>query len=112
MGGLTRTRHRLLAGHGIARIERLVTNNTFAYRYSLGGVGAAQGIRQKLIRPHRSCQNGSVERLNRTLQTESAYRQVSISNAERTAARSPWVEHYNTERRHGVLGRAPPISRP
>ncbi|PZF79101.1 integrase core domain-containing protein, partial [Jiangella anatolica] len=33
------------------------------------------------------------------------------TNDERTAALAPWLEHYNTERRHSALGGRPPISR-
>jgi transposase InsO family protein len=41
-----------VASHGITRIERLLTDNTWAYRYSLRGVCAEHGISQKVIRPH------------------------------------------------------------
>jgi transposase InsO family protein len=99
------------AGHGIARIERLMTDNAFAYRYSLREICAAHRIRQVFIKPHCPWQNGKVERLNRTLQTEWAYRQVFLSNDERAAALAPWLEHYNTRRRHSALGGLPPISR-
>ena len=67
--------------------------------------------RQVFIRPHCPWQNGKVERFNRTLATEWAYRQVFLTNADRTAALAPWLEHYNTERRHSALGGQPPISR-
>ena len=99
------------AAHGITRIERLMTDNAWAYRYSLREVCAEHGIVQKFIKPHCPWQNGKVERLNRTLATEWAYRQVFTSNDERTAALAPWLEHYNTERRHSALGGKPPISR-
>lgn len=99
------------AAHGIARIERLMTDNAWAYRYSLRGICAEHDIAQKFIRPHCPWQNGKVERLNRTLATEWAYRQVFTSNDERAAALAPWLEHYNTERRHSALGGKPPISR-
>ncbi|UVT25304.1 IS481 family transposase [Rhodococcus pyridinivorans] len=99
------------AAHGITRIERLMTDNAWAYRYSLRTVCAEHGIRQRFIKPHCPWQNGKVERLNRTLQTEWAYRQVFTSNAERTAALAPWLEYYNTRRRHSALGGLPPISR-
>ena len=52
------------------------------------------------IRPHCPWTNGKVERFNRTLQTEWAYRRSFTSNAARTAALAPWLEHYNTRRRH------------
>ena len=99
------------AARGITRIERIMTDNAFAYRYSLRAIAADLGAKQVFIKPHCPWQNGKVERLNRTLQTEWAYRQVFISNAERTAALAPWLEHYNTRRRHSALGGLPPISR-
>jgi transposase InsO family protein len=99
------------SGHGITRIERLITDNAWAYRHSLRTVCAEHDIVQKFIKPHCPWQNGKVERLNRTLQTEWAYRQVFTSNDQRAAALAPWLEHYNTERRHSSLNGLPPISR-
>ena len=99
------------ATHGITRIERLMTDNAWAYRWSLRELCAVHGIRQKFIKPHCPWQNGKVERLNRTLQTEWAYRQVFTSNAERAAALAPWLEFYNTRRRHSAIDRLPPIAR-
>jgi len=63
------------------------------------------------IRPHCPWQNGKVERYNRTLQVEWAYRQVFLTNAERSNALAPWLEFYNTGRRHSAIGGLPPISR-
>jgi transposase InsO family protein len=101
------------ASKGITRIERLMTDNAFAYRYStdLQRVCAALGTQQKFIRPHCPWQNGKVERLNRTLATEWAYRQPFTSNTDRADALAPWLEHYNTHRRHSALGGRPPTSR-
>ena len=99
------------AEHGIARIERVMTDNAWAYRWSLREVTTALGARQKFIKPHCPWQNGKVERLNRTLATEWAYRQVFTSNAERADALAPWIEYYNTRRRHTALGGLPTISR-
>ena len=98
---------------GITRIERLMTDNAWAYRHSnaLRDLCAAHGIRQVFIKPHCPWQNGKVERLNRTLQTEWAYARVFTSNQDRADALAPWVEHYNTQRRHSALGGLPPISR-
>jgi transposase InsO family protein len=97
--------------HGITRIERIMTDNAWAYRYSIRDVCADLGARQVFIKPHCPWQNGKVERLNRTLQTEWAYRQVFTTNAERAAALAPWLEKYNTQRRHSALGGLPPTSR-
>jgi transposase InsO family protein len=85
------------AEHGIDRIERLMTDNAWAYRWSLRAVCAEHGIRQKFIKPHCPWQNGKVERLNRTLATEWAYRQIFTSNTERAAALAPWLAYYNTD---------------
>ena len=98
------------AQHGITRIERIMTDNAFAYRKSLAAAAAQLGAKQVFIRPHCPWQNGKVERLNRTLQIEWAYRQVFTSNDDRAAALAPWLEHYNTQRIHTAIG-APPISR-
>ena len=51
------------------------------------------GIHQIFIKPHCPWQNGKVERLNRTLLVEWAYRQIFTTNDERTAALAPWLEH-------------------
>jgi transposase InsO family protein len=99
------------AVQGITRVEELMTDNAWAYRWSLRQLCAEHDIRQIFIKPHCPWQNGKVERLNRTLQTEWAYRQVFTTNDERCAALAPWLEHYNTRRRHSALGGLPPISR-
>ncbi|MFZ4721446.1 MAG: IS481 family transposase [Ilumatobacteraceae bacterium] len=98
--------------HGVT-IERVMTDNAWNYRHSraLAALLTVRAIKHKFIRPHCPWQNGKVERFNRTLAAEWAYRQVFASNDERTAALAPWLEHYNTERRHTALGGRPPISR-
>jgi transposase InsO family protein len=67
--------------------------------------------RQIFIKPHCPWQNGKVERLNRTLLIGWAYRQVFTSNDDRDCALAPWLDYYNTYRRHSALGGLPPISR-
>jgi len=99
------------AVHGITRVRELMTDNAWAYRWSLRQLCAEHQIRQIFIKPHCPWQNGKVERLNRTLQTEWAYRQVFTSNQHRADALADWVEYYNTQRRHSALGGLPPISR-
>ena len=101
------------ADHGITTIERVMTDNAFAYRNStvMRAAIAQLGAKHKFIRPHCPWQNGKVERFNRTLQVEWAYRQVFTSNAERAAALAPWLEAYNTQRRHTALDGLPPVSR-
>lgn len=101
------------AAAGIGRIEAVMTDNAKNYTLSrrfhevLSDLGAAH-LR---TRPFCPWQNGKVERLNRTLQVEWAYRRIYRSNAERTYALSRWLERYNNERPHSALGGRPPISR-
>jgi transposase InsO family protein len=101
------------SGHGITRIEQVMTDNHLSYSRSadMAAALATLGATHLFIRPHCPWQNGKVERLNRTLQTEWAYRQIFASNDERTAALAPWLKFYNTERRHSALGGQPPTSR-
>ncbi len=67
--------------------------------------------RQVFIRPHCPWQNGNVERCNRTLQTDWAFRQPFTSNQARRDALAPWLELCINERRHTALGGKPPTSR-
>lgn len=94
-------------------VERLMSDNHFSYARSndVRQVLATRGIKHVFIRPHCPWQNGKVERFNKTLQTDWAYRQPFTSNQARADALAPWLEHYNTERRHTALGGLPPISR-
>ncbi|WP_175010227.1 IS481 family transposase, partial [Cellulosimicrobium sp. TH-20] len=101
------------AAHGIARIERVITDNAFAYRPGTGFAMAVArlGARQKFIRPHCPWTNGKAERLNRTFATEWAYARVWTSNTERAAALPRWLEHYNMNRPHLGIGGIRPIDR-
>src|SRR5690625_6901216 len=71
---------------GITRIERIMTDNALAYRHGRAFIDAVAqiGAKQKFIKPHCPWQNGKVERFNRTLQTEWAYRHVFTSNQHRS----------------------------
>ena len=101
------------AGCGITRIERVMTDNAFAYRLSRDFQAALAhiGARHILIRPHCPWQNGKVERFHRTLQREWAYSRPFASNDQRTRALQGWLEYYNTTRRHQALAGQVPISR-
>ncbi|KJC64282.1 transposase [Agreia bicolorata] len=95
--------------HGITTIERVISDNAFAYRNSTAFKKAVAdlGATQKFIKPHCPWQNGKVERFNRTLATEWAYRQPFASNQARHDALAPWIEHYNTGRIHSSHGLTP-----
>jgi len=111
-GFLTRAGE-FFTAHGISRIDAVMTDNHLSYvnsrtvRDVLGDLGA----RHIRIRPHCPWQNGKVERFNRTLQTEWAYRRIYRTNNQRSEALREWLDYYNTRRNHSSLGRRPPISR-
>jgi transposase InsO family protein len=90
-----------------------MTDNHVSYKRShdIRDAIAVLGARHVFIKPHRPWQNGKVERYNRIPQTEWAYARVFLSNSERTAALAPWLEFYNTQRRHTALAGQPPTSR-
>lgn len=98
---------------GITRIERVLTDNAWAYRKGLAWKRALSdiGAAGKLTRPYRPQTNGKVERFNRTLADEWAYLRPYTSNDERTAALSDFLHTYNHHRCHTALGGQPPISR-
>lgn len=111
--GFLRRAATYFAEHGIPRIEQVMTDNHWSYAKStdLAAVMAGLQATHIFIRPHCPWQNGKVERFNRTLQNEWAYRQIFTSNDQRTRALAPWLSHYNNERRHSAIGGNPPISR-
>ncbi|KAB8156697.1 IS481 family transposase, partial [Streptomyces sp. 3MP-14] len=101
------------ASVGIDRIDRVMTDNAWAYRKSLAWRDALTdlGATGKLTRAYRPQTNGKVERLNRTLLDEWAYLRPYTTNTERTAALTDYLHTYNYHRSHTALGGQPPISR-
>ncbi|HEY0248039.1 MAG TPA: IS481 family transposase [Gryllotalpicola sp.] len=95
------------------RVERVISDNAFAYRHSTAfrAVIDAHGIKQKFIKPHCPWTNGKVERLNRTLATEWAYARPWTSNTDRTAGLHTWLDYYNLNRAHLGIGGHSPIDR-
>ncbi|MGH8984522.1 MAG: IS481 family transposase [Acidimicrobiia bacterium] len=98
---------------GIREVSAVMTDNHWSYTRSndVASLLETHGITHVRIKPHCPWQNGKVERFNRTLQIEWAYRQIFTSNEDRTAALAPWLHYYNTRRRHSALGGLPPTSR-
>lgn len=107
--GFLRRAAAYFADHGISRIERVISDNAFAYRHSrdFAAALAALGAKQLFIKPHCPWQNGKIERFNRTLATEWAYQRSFDSNEARADALAPWIEHYNTDRIHTAHGQTP-----
>jgi len=98
---------------GITRIERVMTDNAWAYRKSLAwkAVLADLGATGKLTRAYRPQTNGKVERFNRTLLDEWAYLRPYTTNQERAEALADFLHTYNHHRCHTALGGQPPITR-
>ncbi|MEW2319534.1 IS481 family transposase [Streptomyces bauhiniae] len=99
--------------HGVTRIERVLTDNAWAYRKGLAWkkVLTEIGAAGKLTRPYRPQTNGKVERFNRTLLDEWAYQRPYTTNTERTDALADFLHTYNHHRCHTALGGKPPITR-
>ncbi|MER5736503.1 MULTISPECIES: IS481 family transposase [unclassified Streptomyces] len=97
---------------GITRIERVLTDNAWAYRKGLAwkNVLAGLGATGKLTRAYRPQTDGKVERFNRTLLDEWAYLRPCTSNTERTAALADFLHTYH-HRCHTALDGHPPITR-
>jgi transposase InsO family protein len=99
------------AGHGIT-VERVLTDNGAAYvSHAWRDELHRLHIEHSRTRPRRPQTNGKVERLNRTLLEEWAYKRLYTSERNRRAALSGWLHHYNHHRPHTALGNLPPITR-
>ncbi len=92
------------------RIERVLTDNAFAYTHSshYRAVLERLGVRHKRTRPRRPQTNGKAERLIQTLLNEWAYARLYRTNQERRDALPAFVGFYNRRRPHTALaGRSP-----
>ncbi len=94
--------------HGVT-IERVMTDNAFAYRHSRAFQQALHdtGARHLRTRPYRPQTNGKAERLNQTLLREWAYDQPFESNQQRRDSLPGWLHDYNWHRLHTEIGNAP-----
>ena len=93
-------------------VERVLSDNGSCYRsFAHRRACTDLGIRHLFTRPYRPRTNGKAERFIKTLTERWAYGAIFGSSAERTAALSGWLEHYNFRRRHGSLGKRPPAAR-
>lgn len=97
------------AAHGIATIERIVTDNGACYR-SKAFAEAARPARQQRITPYTPRHNGKVERYNRILAEEFLYARTWHSERERADGLVLWNQHYNYHRPHGAHHGQPPAS--
>jgi transposase InsO family protein len=100
------------AAHGIAPIQRVLTDNGAWYRSQTWAAAlAATSTKHKRTRPYTPRTNGKVERFNSTLSREWAYVRDYASEHERRGALADFLNYYNHERSHSAPGSQPPISR-
>jgi len=98
-------------GMGIS-VERVLSDNGSCYRSGAHAQACAElSMRHLFTRPYRPRTNGKAERFIQTLTNRWAYGAIYGSSAERTAALSGWLDHYNFRRRHGSLSHRPPAAR-
>jgi transposase InsO family protein len=98
-------------GMGIT-VERVLSDNGACYRSGAHAEACTElGMRHLFTRPYRPRTNGKAERFIQTLTNRWAYGAIYGSSAERTAALSGWLTHYNFTRRHGSLGHKAPAAR-
>lgn len=111
VAGFLRRAIQWFARRGV-RIERVLSDNGFAYRSRLvAAVCRALDVAQRWTRPYRPQTNGKAERFIQTLLREWAYGRPYPSSLERQAMLPRWLHHYNWHRPHGSLQGRPPISR-
>src|SRR4029450_5773737 len=102
-----RRAHRWFAVHSVSG-QRVLSDNGGAYRSRLFGAALADtGVCHQRTRPYRPQTNGKVERFNRTLLEEWAYRRLYRSNAARDRALQPWGHRYNSPPTHPTPGPTP-----
>jgi transposase InsO family protein len=93
-------------------VERVLSDNGACYRSNAHALELAElGVRHLFTRPYRPRTNGKAERFIQTLTNRWAYGAIYGSSAERTAALSGWLTHYNFKRPHGSLSHKPPGAR-
>ncbi len=100
------------ARQGIARLERVMTDNGSAYvSHAFLRAVAALGARHLRTRPYTPRTNGKVERMIQTLLREWAYVQPYRNSLGRSLALRPYLAYYNTQRPHTALGYRSPQHR-
>ena len=89
----------------------MITDNhmNYTFSYDVTIVLAQLDAHHKSIKPHCSCQNGNVERFNRTLASEWAYRQGVHQHRRTRSGLLNFLDYVNHRRRHRALG-GPPTS--
>lgn len=94
------------------RVERVMTDNAFAYRSQVYQATLQRlGAGHVRTRPYRPRTNGKAERFIQTCLREWAYQRPYRTSAVRAAALPKFTRRYNVERPHCALQRRPPLAR-
>jgi transposase InsO family protein len=100
------------AGLGV-RIERVMTDNAFAYTKSrlFKAALAKLGARHLTTRPYRPRTNGKAERFIQTALREWLYGKPYASSADRATDMPAWLHWYNHHRPHAGIHATSPAAR-
>jgi transposase InsO family protein len=95
------------------RIERVMTDNAFAYTKSrrFRAAMAKLGARHLTTKPYRPRTNGKAERFIQTALREWLYAKPYASSAARAHDRSAWLHWYNHHRPHAGINALTPAAR-
>ncbi|MFQ5974092.1 MAG: IS481 family transposase [Alphaproteobacteria bacterium] len=95
------------------RIERVMTDNAFAYTKSsaFGGVLHRFGARHITTKPYRPRTNGKAERFIQTALREWLYARAYQSSDQRTDDMGSWLHYYNHHRPHAGINASTPATR-
>jgi transposase InsO family protein len=95
------------------RIERVMTDNAFAYTHSRAFKAslAILGARHITTKPYRPCTNGKAERFIQTALREWLYARPYLSSNQRSTAMPAWLHWYNHHRPHAGIHAATPARR-
>jgi len=108
--GFWRRARAFYRAHGVV-VERVLTDNAFAYRGEKFNEALAETrVLHRYCRPYRPQTNGKAERFNRTLLEEWAYVRPYWRECDRTRALAHFLHIYNHHRVHTAIG-GPPVSR-
>ena len=106
--------HRTVRGlHRLGvRVAAVMTDNGSCYKsHRFAAACRRLGVRHLRTRRYTPRTNGKVERFIKTSLLEWAYARVYGDSAERRAALTRWLHHYNWHRPHTSVDGRPPITR-
>ncbi len=89
------------------RIERLMTGNAWAYRWSLRQTAPSTASARGSSNPTAPGKTAKSSATTAPCTPSGPTGRVFTSNTQRATALAPWLKHYNTQHRRGALGSHP-----